>query len=92
MNYYPGTVTHILNEIKVVYNYAIKKELDHATGVDTSELAPKKDWIALKAEDIIILYLCTKNLDDTIYSSWGIECDRLKLIIIGHVYPFTPSP
>ena len=31
-------------------NYAIKKELDHAAGVDTSDLAAKKDFIALKAE------------------------------------------
>ena len=31
-------------------NYATKKELDHATGVDTSDLAAKKDFIALKAE------------------------------------------
>ena len=27
-----------------------KKELDHATGVDTSDVAPKKDFIALKHE------------------------------------------
>ena len=31
-------------------NYATKKELDHATGVDTSDLAAKKYFIALKAE------------------------------------------
>ena len=31
-------------------NYAIKKELDNATGVDKSDLAAKKDFIALKAE------------------------------------------
>ena len=31
--------------------------------------------------DIIILHLCTKNLDDMI-SSWDIECDRLKFVII----------
>ena len=31
-------------------NYATKKELNHATGVDTSDLAAKKDFIALKAE------------------------------------------
>ena len=34
--------------------------------------------------DIIILHLCTKHLDDMIYSSWDIECDRLKLVIMGH--------
>ena len=26
-------------------------------------------------EDIIILHLCTKNLDYMIYSSWNIDCD-----------------
>ena len=31
-------------------NYATKKELEHATGVDTSDLAAKKYFIALKAE------------------------------------------
>ena len=31
-------------------NYVTKKELDHTTGVDTSDLAAKKDFIALKAE------------------------------------------
>ena len=30
--------------------YATKKKLDHATGVDTSDLAAQKDFIALKAE------------------------------------------
>ena len=31
-------------------NYATKKELEHATGIDTSDLAAKKDFMALKAE------------------------------------------
>ena len=31
-------------------NYATKKELDHHTEVDTSELVAKKDFIALEAE------------------------------------------
>ena len=31
-------------------NYATIKELGHATGVDTSDLAVKKDFIALKVE------------------------------------------
>ena len=37
---------------------------------------------------IIILHLCTKNLDDMIYSSWGIEHDRLKSVILGHFFAF----
>ena len=31
-------------------NYATKKELEHATGIDASDLVAKKDFIALKAE------------------------------------------
>ena len=37
---------------------------------------------------IIILRLCTKSLDDMIYSSWYIECESLKLIIMGLFFPF----
>ena len=40
--------------------------------------------------DIIILHLCTKNLDDMIYSSWNIESDWLKLVIMGHFLSFYP--
>ena len=32
-------------------NYATKKKLHHTTGVDTSDLVAKKDFIALKGED-----------------------------------------
>ena len=31
-------------------NYSTKNKLEHATGVDTSDLATKNDYIALKAE------------------------------------------
>ena len=37
MNYYPEQDSHIRDKVKVVLdlsNYATKKELDHATGVD----------------------------------------------------------
>ena len=53
MSYYPEPDSHIRDKVKVVLDlshYATKKELDHATGVDTSELAAKKDFIALKTE------------------------------------------
>ena len=33
--------------------------------------------------------MCTNILHDMIYSSWHIECDRLKFVIMGH---FLPSP
>ena len=50
---YPQPDSHIRAKVKVVLelaNYAIKQELEHATCVDTSNLAAKKDFIALKAE------------------------------------------
>ena len=53
MSYCQEPDIHIRKKVKVVLdltNYATKKELDHATGVDTSDLAAKKDFIALKAE------------------------------------------
>ena len=45
MNYYPEPDSHIRNKIKVqsdLSNYATKKYLYHAKGVDTSDLAVKK--------------------------------------------------
>ena len=55
MSYYPETDSHIRNKVKVVLdlaNYATPttKELEHATGIDKSDLAVKKDFIALEAE------------------------------------------
>ena len=45
MSYYPETDSHIRDKVKVVVdlpNYASKKELEHATGLDTSDLAARK--------------------------------------------------
>ena len=53
MSYYPEPDSHIRDKVKVVLdlsNYTIRKELDHAAGLDTSDLAAKKDFSALKAE------------------------------------------
>ena len=36
--------------LKIKSNYATKKELHHSAGVGISDLAAKKDFIALKAE------------------------------------------
>ena len=52
MSYNPELDSQIRDKFKVVLDlssYAIKKELDHAVDVDTSDLAVKK-VIALKAE------------------------------------------
>ena len=53
MSYYTEPDSHIRNKIKVkldLSNYATKKELEHGTGVDKSDLAAKKDFVALKAK------------------------------------------
>ena len=45
MSYYPEPDSNIRDKVKVVLNlsnYATKKEVDHATGVDTCDLAAKK--------------------------------------------------
>ena len=45
MNYYPEPGSHIRNKIEGkldLSNYATKKELKHAKGVDTSDLATTK--------------------------------------------------
>ena len=45
MSYYPEPDSHIKDKVKVALdlsNYATKKELEHATGVDTSNLAAKR--------------------------------------------------
>ena len=41
--------------------------------------------------DIIISHLCTKNLDDMIFSTWDKKCDRLELVIMEHFLPFYPT-
>ena len=54
MDHYPEPDSHIRDKVKVVLGlpiYATKKELEHAAGADTSNLAAKSDIIALKAED-----------------------------------------
>ena len=42
--------------------------------------------------DITTLHLCTKNIDDMIYSSRDTECNFLKLVIMGYFLPFYPLP
>ena len=53
MSFYPEPDSHVRDKVKVVLDfskYATKKALEHATGVDTSKLAAKSDFITLKAE------------------------------------------
>ena len=71
MSYYQEPESHIGDIVKVVLdlsNYATKKKLDHATGVDGSDLPTKKDFIALKADELVndptSLYNLKTNVDD----------------------------
>ena len=53
MTYYPGPDNRVKDKVNVVlrlYNYATKNELKHVGGMDTSDLAAKKDFIASEAE------------------------------------------
>ena len=53
MSFYPEPDRLIRNRTKEeldLSNYAIKTELEHATGVNTFDLAAKNDFIDLKAE------------------------------------------
>ena len=46
MSHYPEPVSHNRDKVKVVLelsNYAANKELGHATGANTSDLAAKKE-------------------------------------------------
>ena len=47
MSYYPESDNHIRDKVKATM---LLKKLDHVTGADTSDLAAKKHFIALKAE------------------------------------------
>ena len=53
MSYYPEPDIHIRVKAKLVLelsNYATKKELEHVTGIDKSDVAANKYFIELKAE------------------------------------------
>ena len=49
MNYYPDPGSHIRDKVKVALdlsNYSTKKELNDATGVDTSNLVAKRYFLS----------------------------------------------
>ena len=53
MSFYPEPDSNIRDKVKVVLelsNYATKKELEHVTGIDKSNVAANKYFIELKAE------------------------------------------
>ena len=87
MSYYPEPASHIRDKVKVILdmkNYATKKKLDHATGVDTSNLAAKKNFISLKAEvdklDIIKLTNVPTSLNNLKAKVGDSDVGKLKIV------------
>ena len=87
ISYYPEPGSHIRDKLKVVLdlsNYATKKKLDYATGVDTSDLATKKDFITLKAEvdklDINKLVNVPTTLNDLKTKVDDLDVGKLKTV------------
>ena len=89
MSYYPKSDSHLRDKVKVVLDlsaFAAKKELDYATGVGTSDLAPKKDLIALKAEieklDIYKLVNVPTSFNNLKVKVDDLDIDKLKIVTI----------
>ena len=87
MTYYPEPDSQIWDKVKVVLdlsNYAITKELHDATGVDTSDLAAKKHFIALKADvdkrDIVKLVNVPSSLNNLTSKVDNLDVDQLKTV------------
>ena len=63
-------------------NYDTKEELDHATGVDSSDLAVKKDFVALKAKVDKLNIDKLTNVPTSLYSLKtkvdGLDIGKLK--------------
>ena len=88
MNYYPEP-SHIIDKVKVVLdlsNHATKKELKDATGVDTSNLAAKSNFIALKAEveklDINKMVNVPTSLNNCKTKADDVDVGKLKTVLI----------
>ena len=87
MSLYPEPDIHIRDKVKVVSdlrNYATKTELEHATGIDTFDVAAKKDFIALKAEvdelDINKLINVPTNLSNLKTKVDDLDVGKLKTV------------
>ena len=63
-------------------NYATKKKLDHATVVDTSDLAAKSDFIASKAE---VDKLDVNKLDNVLTSLNNFKTKIISNLIICYL-------
>ena len=89
MGYYPESDSNFRNKVKVVLglsNYVTKK-IEHPASVDTSDLAAKKDFIALKAEvdelDINKLNNVPTSLNNLKTKIDDLDVDKLKKISVN---------
>ena len=89
MSYYPEKDSHINDKVQVqqdLSNYATKKELKDATGIDTSNSTDKKDFGVLKADldkiDISKLLCVPTHLDNLKLKVHGLGVAKLKPILI----------
>ena len=67
-------------------NYVTKKQLEHTAGVETSDLAAKKDFIALKTEadklKVNTLVKVQSGLNDLKTQIGDLDVDKLKTVPI----------
>ena len=82
------TRSHIRYKVKAVLdlsNYATKKEWDHATGVDTSDLAAKKYFVALEDEvnklDIHKFVNVPTSLNNFLRKVNDLDVDKLETVL-----------
>ena len=65
-------------------HYATKKELEHAAGIDISDLAAKKDFVVLKAEvdklDINKLVHVSTSLNNMKTKVDDLDVGKLKIV------------
>ena len=90
MSYYQEPThptSHITNRVKIVLdllNYAIKKELGLATGVDTSDLTANKHFLASKAEvgklDIYKLFNVPTRLNNLKTKQYDLDVGKSKTV------------
>ena len=70
-------------------NYDARKELEHASGIDTSDLAAKKDFIALKAEvdklDIDNIVNVSNKLNNLTTKKDELDIGKLRAVPVDKV-------
>ena len=87
MSYFPDPGSNIRDKVKVVLDlsiYATKSKLEHTTGVNTSDLAAKKDFTTLEAEidklDINTLVNVPTSLNNLKTNVVGLDVGKLKTV------------